>query len=282
MAFDTNGTKSTDLFVPEVVQDYIEQNYIENIIFAPLADINNTLQGRPGDTLTIPVFSYIGAAADVAEGADIPIKKLTSSETTVTVKKAANSVLYTDEAELYAFGNPEEEAAKQLTLSISDKIEDDFLSTLSTSIQAGMTVTASTAPLSSDTIIDGNALFGEKLGTGSVLFVSARQAGDLMKSESWISSTDMGVAVLMSGVIGMIGGSQVIISDRIVDTGATVTNYIIKPGALGLLVKTGVIVKRDSDSTNDSNLISARKYYATYLKDSSRAVKLTVKGYQAG
>lgn len=281
MAYPANGTKSTDLFIPQVVADYVEQKYIDNIVFSPLARIYTDLQGRPGDTITFPQFAYIGAAVDVAEGTDIPLKKLTATTTTVKIKKAGNAAQITDEGVFYGSGSPLEELANQFVLSISDKIEDDFVSTMSTGIQAGMTHTASTAVLTTDSIIDAAALFGENLSTGSVLFVSAKQAANLMKSDSWIKATDMGVERLVRGVIGMIGGAQIVISNRIDDSGATVNNYMLKPNSLGLAVKTGTVVESDRDILSASTVMTVWKHYATFLADATKAVKLVVKGYGA-
>ncbi|MGZ7301735.1 N4-gp56 family major capsid protein, partial [Streptococcus pyogenes] len=61
-------TKIADLINPEVIGDFLEKKMIDNLILAPLADIDNTLVNQPGDTLTVPQWNFIGEADDVAEG----------------------------------------------------------------------------------------------------------------------------------------------------------------------------------------------------------------------
>ena len=44
---------------PEVLKDMIQAELPNAIRFAPLAEVDNTLVGRPGDTVTVPKFEYI-------------------------------------------------------------------------------------------------------------------------------------------------------------------------------------------------------------------------------
>ena len=80
----------------------------------------------------------------------------------------------------------------------------------------------------------------------------------------------MGVDKLLRGVIGMISGCQVVVSNRI-----TTTNYIVKEGALGLLLKRGTEVEVDRDIINKSTVMTGDKHYATWLADESKAIKIT-------
>lgn len=47
-------TMLANLLDPQVVADLVEKKLIDNIRFAPLADVDTTLVGRPGDTITLP------------------------------------------------------------------------------------------------------------------------------------------------------------------------------------------------------------------------------------
>ena len=47
-------TKLANLVNPEVMADMIDKKLVDLMKFAPLADIDTTLQGRPGDTITLP------------------------------------------------------------------------------------------------------------------------------------------------------------------------------------------------------------------------------------
>lgn len=50
-------TKLTNLVNPQVMADIIEKKLVDAMKFAPLATIDNTLQGQAGDTITLPSFS---------------------------------------------------------------------------------------------------------------------------------------------------------------------------------------------------------------------------------
>ena len=94
----TTGTYLSSLFNPQVVADLIDTKLTDNMVFAPLARIDYTLQGRAGNTVTLPYYSYIGAASEVSEGYDIGIRKLTQSTSSVTIVKYGVAVQLTDEA----------------------------------------------------------------------------------------------------------------------------------------------------------------------------------------
>ncbi len=107
-------TKLSNLLNPQVVAEYIDAKLVDKIKLSPLAVVGTTLQGRPGNTLTVPVWEYIGTAQDLAEGvADVPVV-LNSDSETVQVKKVAKSVSITDEAILSGHGHPVSEIADQV------------------------------------------------------------------------------------------------------------------------------------------------------------------------
>lgn len=269
MALNTNATKIANLIDPEVLADYVESKLIDAIKFSPLAKINYELEGRAGSTLTIPVYAYIGDAVDVAEGADIPLGQLTSSTKEVTVKKAGRGVQLTDESVLYAYGDTIGEAADQIVLAIKNKIEKDHIADLEGSDVD--LVYANTGKLTSSAIIKAIAKFGEDYEEGeAVVFVNAEQKADLIAEEGWVSATEIGAKMKVSGAVGMIGGAQVIVSNRI-----TNNNYIIKRGGIGLVLKRDLAMEADRDIINKSTVITADKHYATYIADASKVVKIT-------
>ena len=70
----------------------------------------------------------------------------------------------------------------------------------------------------------------------------------------------------------MVQGCQVIVTNRIKDKSA----YIVKPGALGIVLKRDVMVETDRDIVNKSTVITADKHLATYLIDETKAIKIAV------
>ena len=85
-------TKLGNLIDPQVLADYLDVKLMDAIKFAPLCAVRNDLVGRPGDTLTLPKYKFIGLAEDVAEGEAVTIANLTAEKTDVKVKKAGKGV----------------------------------------------------------------------------------------------------------------------------------------------------------------------------------------------
>lgn len=269
MPFPATGTKLANLFDPQVVGAMIDKKLVDKMVFAPLAYIDTTLEGQPGDTLTLPYYEYIGDATDVAEGADIPIAQLSEKTTTKKVKKFGRGVQVTDEAVLSAYGDPRTEAVRQLTLSIASKMDNDCLAELGT-IAAGMTATATT--FSADVVADALTLFGEDIDDGArVLLTSPANYAILRKATGWIAGTDVAANLVIRGSVGMIHGCQVIVSNKL-----TNASYIVKPGALRILTKRNTLVETDRDIINKSTVITADRHAVAYLYDTSKAIKIPV------
>lgn len=263
MPASSNATKIADLINPEVLADMISAELPNAIAFAPLAEVGTRLEGRAGNTITMPKFGYIGDAVDVAEGEDIPISKMETSETEVTIKKAGKGVELTDEAILNGYGDAPNEAKSQITMSLGNKIDNDMLASLKTS-----TLTAS-APMTVVGLLGAKAKFGEKVNQPSVLIINS---ANYVKIAADIVSLENSDKVLMDGVVGKVAGMQVVISDKLTAT----EFYIVATGALGLEYKRRVEIETDRDIIAKVTVITGDAHYATYLRDESKAIKGTV------
>ena len=122
-----NRTFLSNLINPEVMATMISAELPKKLRAKGYMKVDTTLTGRAGDTITIPRYKYIGEAKDLAEGASGKPVKLETEEVDYTVKKAAQFVSLTDEAVLSGYGDPVGEVAKQLRMSIEDKIDSDAL-----------------------------------------------------------------------------------------------------------------------------------------------------------
>ena len=123
-------TKLDDLIDPEVMAPMISAKLQSAIVATPFAKIDTTLQGRPGSTITVPKYAFIGDAEDLAEGADATETKLETTTAEYTIKKAVKQVRLTDEAVLSGYGNPVGETNNQLGLSLASKVDQDVMDVL--------------------------------------------------------------------------------------------------------------------------------------------------------
>ena len=116
-------TKLSNMINPQVMADMISSKVEKKISVIPFAKVDTTLQGRPGNTITVPAFSYIGDASNVAEGASIGASELTTTDKQFTVKKVGKGVDLTDEAILSGYDDPVGEANRQLAMASSQNID---------------------------------------------------------------------------------------------------------------------------------------------------------------
>lgn len=272
----SNTTTLSNLVNPQVVADVVDQNLTDAIHFLPLCKVDRKLEGSSGSKVTLPKYAYIGDAVDVSEGGEIPVKKLTASTVEVTVKKAGNGVELTDEGLLSGYGDPLGEAVSQLTLSIASKLDKDAMSCLA-GIGTDMTVDSSAAALSADVIADALVKFGDSADGDKVLLIAPAQMAALRKSESWLKATDMGVASLMKGTVGMIHGCQVVVSNKIKSISGVYENYIVMPGALALFLKRDTEAEMQRDIIHKTTTVTVDKHYAIHLANESKAIKLKAK-----
>lgn len=266
-------TKLENLVNPEVVADTISFELEKAIKFTPIAVTDKTLVGQAGNSIGVPKYSYIGAAEDYGEGEEISTTTLTATMTPVTIKKAAKAVEITDEAMLSGTGKPIDEATKQLTTSIADKIDNDILAQLKTDSDAkvvGSATTAFSLNLVSDALDEFN---DEVLGEKKYLFVNPLAMGILRKDETFTHASQLGDTTLMTGVVGTVYGCQVVPTRKLEAT----ESLLVKEGAVTLYIKRDVNVETARNILTKTTTISADEHYVAATRDVRRFVRLSHK-----
>lgn len=273
-------TMLANLINPQVLADVVDSKLIDYVRFAPLATVDNTLEGRPGDTLTLPSFKYIGAASDVSEASAMIPVSLTTASASVQIKEIGKAVEISDSAILSGYGDPVGEIEKQLLVSIADKMDIDFL-TICASISSTMTYTtsASTAAIAPADVGDALELFGEDIDGVKALLCSPKLYGKIRKTSDWLPASEISADKMIRGAVGEIHGCQIIVTNRLkgaAGTGLDENAYIIKPGALRQILKRNSLAEQDRDILRRVNVYTITKHYAAYLYDASKAIKLAV------
>ena len=261
-------TKLANLINPEVLADYIDSKLIHNIVFAPLATVDTTLVGAPGDTIKFPAYTYIGAASDLSEASAISTVSLNASTVSAKIKEAGKGVEISDTAILSAYGNPVNEIGSQLLKAIADKVDTDFLSTLN-GIAAGKTKSSVSTVMD---ISDALELFGEDIDGQKALLVSPSMYTMIRNTKDWAPASEFSAGALVRGAVGQIFGCDIILSNRLT---ASQNAYIVKPGALRLVLKRDTLLEADRDILRRVNVYTATKHYVTYLYNAANAIKLT-------
>lgn len=269
-------TKLNNLINPEVMADYIEDHLLESISFADLAEVDTTLAGTDGDTITLPKYAYIGDASDVGEGEAIDAELLTASSVKVKVKKAAKGISITDEAALGGYGDPIGEANRQLTLAIAQKVDKDCKDVLD-GIGTAMTSDQSAEVLSAAAIAEALVKLGEMADAPKALIISPAQLAQLRRDPDYMNASEVATSLLMDGSYGMIWGCNILVKNCIVPDSGVFTNYIVMPGAVKIFIKRDTNVEVDRMAKYKRTDIYADKMYTAYLYDESKAVKLLVK-----
>ena len=262
-------TKLDKMINPEVMGAMIDGELEYAIKFAPLATVDNTLVGRPGNTVSLPAYKMIGEAVDVAEGEAIPVEQLATEMENVTVKKAGKGVRITDEAILSGYGDPLGQASKQLAKAIAAKVDSDVMACLE-GIGEEMTINKA---LSAEVVSEALVKFGEDLEGQKVLLVSPAQLHTLKQDPTWLSVQELGREALVEGSVGQVHGCDVVISNRV-----TNTNYIVKPGALAIYLKKDTSLETERIHNIRATELTVDKHYTVHLADVTKAIKIAGAG----
>ena len=274
----TSGTYLSALFDPQVVADIIDTKLTNNMVFAPLAMIDRTLEGRAGDTVTLPTYGYLGAAVSVSEGYDIPLSKLTQTTTSVKVGKFGKAIQITDEAVLSSYGDALGEATRQISLAIDDALDNALLAALAanSASEQNYTTSGSTVALEPEDIPLALAKFGEDIDDAKTLLVTPDFYAKLVgkpAATNWIPASEIAADVKIRGAVGMAFGCRVVVTNRLITSGNL---YIVKPNTLAVFMKRNTLIEADRDILNQSTVLAGSLIAAPYLLNPKGMIKLSV------
>ena len=274
-------TKVSDIIVPEVMANVISGKIEKKIAITPFAKIDDTLEGSPGNEITIPAYKYIGDAVDVAEGEAVDLSKLEATTTKAIIKKAMKAVGLTDEAVLSGYGNPVGEVSTQLAAAIAAKVDADGMDAL---LEAQLTHDGSASTISYEGIVDAIDVFEEELNTEKVIFVHPKQLTKLRKDPNFISADKYPGSVVMTGEVGMVANTRIVPTRRVQldEAGNYYINPIVKlegdeqtedeSPALTIWIKRDTNVETERNTLQRTTDISVDKLYTVSLTNAAKVV----------
>lgn len=267
-------TMLQNLVNPQVMADLVEKKLHDLIRFLPLAEVDSTLEGKPGDTLTLPSYSYIGDASVLGEGSTLTPASLNAGTASVTVHKLAKGVELTDEAMLSGYGDPMGQAVTQIATSIANGADNEMLAVLDGI--TGVMVYNTSAAIAPADINSALEKFGEDIDVGEkVVVVSPALYTAIRKTSDWLPASEISADRIIRGAVGEIYGCQIIVSNKLKKAAAAdECAYIVKPGALRLIMKRDTLIETDRDILAFKTVITGSKHDACYLYDASKAIKL--------
>lgn len=284
-------TKIEDLIVPEVMADMISAKVEAKVIVSKIAKVDTTLQGQPGNEVTVPQYKYIGDAEDVAEGVAMGTAKLETGSTSFTIKKAGKGVSITDEAILSGYGDPVGEANKQLATAIANKIDNDVVDVINKEYAEGTAEDGvkliygdGSKVINYAGVVDAEDLFDEEVSSDKVMYVHPKQMTQLRKDPDFLSADKYDGKVMVSGEVGKIGTCRIVRSKKVkLDrTSAYYLNPIVKltndaeteedAPAVTIYLKRDTQVERERKADAGLTNIFTNKHYGVALTNATKVV----------
>lgn len=267
-------TKLENMIDPEVMGAMIQAELPQALKFTGIAQIDTTLQGRPGDEITVPSYKYIGDAVDVAEGAAIDYDLLETTTRKISIKKAAKGVELTDESVLSGYGDPVGEAQRQVRMALASKIDNDVLAA---AFKAPLTL--ADADIDMDlidkieaTFVDApDAIEGQTTDQMGTLFLSYKDAAKLRKAaaDNWTRASQLGDNILVSGAFGELLGWEIVRSKKVEDGQFAA----VKPGALKIYLKRELLAESARDIDHKQTKFNADQHYGVAIDNDALIVR---------
>lgn len=271
-------TQASDLVDPEVMAPAIAGKMENAIKFTKYADLDTTLVGQPGSTITRPKYGYIGAAEDLTEGVPMDTSKMSMTTTEVAVKETGKAVEITEKAIITNVGGTVGEAERQLAIAMADKVEIDYIAALDTALQ-----TVSGSPTTPAKILEAVTVFDSEGDLDLVLFMNPADYTTLVQNLLTVGGTVQERALTSGQVSELLGLKAIERSRRVVAGKGYLQIYSTTApeesedpaSAVEIVLKQDVGVNKDADILKRTVVIAANRHYVVNLKDDKGVVKFT-------
>ena len=259
-------TTTSNVIIPEVLAAMISAEIPGQLALAgsDAVTVLDNLKGGPGNTIKIPRWGTIGDFTEVAEGNAMPVVNIAATAATATVKKFARGVEVTDEALLASYDDPLKEVARQFARYAARAADRELI----TAAEASTLLHTASATITLNDIIDAIGKWNDASVNISGLVVHSKVYRDLIKLAEFKTLTQKADLVIEKGVVGMVYGVPIRVSDAITTVAGspnTYRNLLLKKSALGLWYQRNMNVETERDTIKRTTVITADSIFATAM-----------------
>lgn len=268
-------TAASNAFNPQVWADLIQASFLGQVRVLPHAITDDSLVGKPGDTVTFPKWNTLTDLAQLTEGVAMVPEAIDQTATNATIAEYGKAVEYSDSRELIGLGDVETEVVRQYGMLAARAIDSSLITVAAASTAADApNKIAASAPLTFASaagtggtaltwahVVGAIATFGDEWDPTDFagLFIRSDAQAKLFVDSQFTNAGTLGSATpLARGQIGALGGVPVIVTDRL----AAGKFMLLKRGALGVLYKRRPIVEQDRDILKRTNVVTTNVHYA--------------------
>lgn len=249
-------TTSANLVEGKIFAEGVRAKLVDKLALDPLIFTDNLPAGSKGKTIELPKYAYIGDAIKMIEGTPLVPALLSQTSADVAINQYGKAVEITDRAVNSGIGDPIGEAEDQVVLAINSSMQVDKFAALNAA-----TATETVTAIDNAGVAKVVAKFGEDQEGTTYLVVNPAD---------W--ATAVGADINFAAKLKEVYDVEFIPSNRV----TAGTFFAVKDGALGVFTQEAIDVETDRDVLMKSTVISADTFAAVYLRDESKAVKVTI------
>jgi len=272
------NTINTNVIVPEVYSALVREKIAGKCKVAQFLVNLGDLKGKPGETLNMPKWAYIGDAKDwnINTPMDVTQMKQTSVPATIKAIQAPGVKVadYDNEVEL---GNAINEAANQQAIAVARKYDTDAIAC---ALESPLKYELATKNNVTQTELIGiMGLYGDDRDSADFdaivihsAFAPSFYLMDMFTSTEKTMTTD-GSGIAVNGIIGYFLGIPVILSDRLYDaTNQEGFILFMKKNAISIIPKETPFAETSRDASLRQTTIYLSQFYAMALTDDTAIV----------
>lgn len=249
-------TTSANLVKGTIFAEGVRAKLVDKLALDPIVQTDTLPAGAKGDSISLPRYAYIGDAVEMIEGQPLVPALLTQTMVPVPIKQYGKAVEITDRAVNTGIGDPIGEAEDQTATSINSKMQVDKFAALDTA-----TATLTVGALDNAGIAQLVAKFGEDQEDSTFVYLNPAD---------W--AVIVGADINFAAKVREVYSVEFVASNRVAEG----TAYAVKDGAVGVFTQDAIDTETDRDILMKSTVISSDAFAAIYLRDESKAVKVTI------